>query len=202
MRHVHGGDGLAQRTDLVDLDQQSVGHALLDTLFQDGGIGHEQVVADQLHAVADGVGQQLPPLPVALIQAILNGDDRILAAERGKQIDHAGRIQFAVALAGQHVEAVAVELGGGDVGDQHDILARLQSGLVDRREDGRDPLLIGAQVRGEAALIADGGDMAACLEHRFEGMEHLRPHVERLAERGRAGRGDHVLLEIDAVVGM
>ena len=48
--HLDRGEGLGQRADLVDLDQDRVGDAFCDAFLQDLRVGHEQVVADQLHA--------------------------------------------------------------------------------------------------------------------------------------------------------
>ena len=46
--------GFAQRTDLVDLDQDGVGDALVDAVLEDLRIGHEQIVTDQLHRPCRG----------------------------------------------------------------------------------------------------------------------------------------------------
>src|SRR5690606_14567102 len=42
--HLDGFQGLGQRADLVELDQDRVADALLDTFLEDAGVGHEQVV--------------------------------------------------------------------------------------------------------------------------------------------------------------
>src|SRR5690606_15121251 len=62
--HGDGFQGFGQSADLVDLDQDRVGGSGLDALLEDARIGHEQVVADQLHLVADALGEQLPASPV------------------------------------------------------------------------------------------------------------------------------------------
>ena len=48
LRHAHGVERLAQRADLVDLDQDGVGDLLVDALLQAGDIGDEEIVADEL----------------------------------------------------------------------------------------------------------------------------------------------------------
>ena len=78
--HLDGGEGFGQRADLVDLDQDRVGDALVDAFLQDLGVGDEQVVADQLHLLAQAVGQVLPAVPVALVHAVFDADDRVLVA--------------------------------------------------------------------------------------------------------------------------
>src|SRR6476661_10715899 len=49
--------GFGQRADLVDLDQDRVGHALFDAFLEDARIGDEQIVADQLHLFAQTLGE-------------------------------------------------------------------------------------------------------------------------------------------------
>src|SRR5690606_355409 len=58
--------GLREGADLVDLDQQRVGHAAVDAVLQPLRVGDEQVVPDQLHLVTDLGGQLLPAVPVVL----------------------------------------------------------------------------------------------------------------------------------------
>jgi hypothetical protein len=64
-----GVQGLGQRTDLVDLDQQRVGGLGVDAALQDGGVGDEQVVTNQLDLVTDGVGEGLPAVPVVFVRS-------------------------------------------------------------------------------------------------------------------------------------
>src|SRR6476660_2415731 len=46
-------EGLGEGADLVDLDEQGVGRARVDAALQAHRVGDEQVVADDLHAVAE-----------------------------------------------------------------------------------------------------------------------------------------------------
>ena len=41
------------------------------------GVGDEEVVADELDAVADALGQRLPAVPVLLVHAVLDREDRV-----------------------------------------------------------------------------------------------------------------------------
>jgi hypothetical protein len=59
--HLDGGEGFGQRADLVDLDEDRVGDALGDAFAQDLGVGDEEVVADDLHALAEAVGEVFQP---------------------------------------------------------------------------------------------------------------------------------------------
>src|SRR5260221_193958 len=68
---------LAERSDLVDLDEDGVGHALVDALGEALHVGDEQVVAHELHAIPEPIGQELPSPPVVFGHAVLDADDGI-----------------------------------------------------------------------------------------------------------------------------
>ncbi len=59
------------RTELADLFGDAAGDAL--------DVGDEEVVADELDLRAERRRQELPALPVVLGQAVLDGDDGVLA---------------------------------------------------------------------------------------------------------------------------
>jgi len=65
-----------ERADLVDLHQQRIRKTLIDPFAKALGVRDEQIVADQLHGVADPVGQGLPALEIVLPYRLLsNGWD-------------------------------------------------------------------------------------------------------------------------------
>lgn len=72
-----GLNGFGDGADLVDLEQQAVACLLLDGGLDPLGVGHGQVVADDLDG---GVGGDLAPcLPVVLVEGILDrGDGELL----------------------------------------------------------------------------------------------------------------------------
>ena len=53
MGQRHGVEGLGERADLIDLDEDRVGHTGVDAALEPLGVGDEDVVADQLDPVAD-----------------------------------------------------------------------------------------------------------------------------------------------------
>ena len=89
--HLDGIQRLGERADLVDLDEQGVGRARLDAAGEPLGVGDEEVVADELHVVAHPVGHRLPAVPVALVERVLDGDQRVGGDEVGVVVDHLGR---------------------------------------------------------------------------------------------------------------
>ena len=85
-------------------------------------------------------------------------------------------------------------------------MATSSPGRVARRLDARDQhlqrLLVGAEVRGEAALVADPAAQAAVVQRLLQRVEDLGAHAQALREARRAERNDHELLEVDRVVGV
>ena len=199
--HLDGGEGFRQRADLVDLDQDRVGDALVDAFLQDLGVGHEQVVADQLDLLAQTLGQMRPAGPVAFVHAVLDRDDRVLVAPGGQ---HVGPL-----LGGQHqafafqvVLAVLVELGGGAVQAQRDLVAGAVAGLLDGLQDQLDRGLVALDARGEAALVADRGRHALVVDDLLQRVEDLGAPADGFTEGGRTDRDDHQLLQVEVVVGV
>ena len=60
---VDGVQGFADRADLVDLDEDAVGDALVDSLLQEFDVGDEQIVADELDLAAQFVRSVSPSRP-------------------------------------------------------------------------------------------------------------------------------------------
>ena len=166
-----------------------------------GGVGDEEVVADQLAAAAELVGQQLPALPVVLGHAVLDRDDRVGVDEVGEVVGVLGGLE-AAALALHVVDALGEELGGGAVEREEDVLAGLEAGGLDALHDEVEGFGGRAQVRGEAALVADGGVVAGLGEALLQGVEDLGAEAHRLGEAVGADRHHHEFLDVDRVVGM
>ena len=61
VRQLDRIQGLAERADLVDLDQERIRDAALDAFGENLRVGHEQIVADQLHPLAERPGERLQP---------------------------------------------------------------------------------------------------------------------------------------------
>src|SRR5581483_9094874 len=66
LRDLHGGDRLAQRPDLIHLDEDRVGDAAIDSHLQPLGVRDEDVVTDELDAVAELLRRREPAVPVVL----------------------------------------------------------------------------------------------------------------------------------------
>ena len=147
------------------------------------------------------LGEELPAVPVLLVHAVLDRDDRVAVAERAPVLRQLLAAQHA-ALVLEAIRAVAVELAGGRVERDRDVLAGLVARRLDARHERLQRLLVRAEVGREAALVADGRAQPALVQPALQRVEHLGAHPQRLREALGPGRHHHELLEVDAVVGV
>ena len=78
-RHLYRIKRFGDGADLIELDEQRVADVVSDAALQNLGIRHEHVVSHELDAGAELARQHLPPFPIALRQAVLDGNDRVIA---------------------------------------------------------------------------------------------------------------------------
>ena len=194
VRERYSVERFGQRADLVELDEHAVRHVFFKTHFDALHVGDEKIVADELHAVAERIGEHLPALPVVLRHAVLKRDDRVGIAERDPHIDHllprhrdaALREMIAAVLGGEPV-------GAGRVHGEHEVLAGLVAGKLDGPDDGAQTVLVARKVGGGvAALVADAGGV----QHLGKGVEHLAAPAQRFLPALRADGHDHKLLNV------
>src|SRR3546814_2475624 len=84
VRHIDRVERFTERADLVDLDEQRVGEAVLDPLFEPQRVGDEQIVTDELALVADEVGERLPARDVIFVHDVLDRIDWVIGHESGE----------------------------------------------------------------------------------------------------------------------
>src|SRR6218665_99681 len=180
--HFYRGKGFGQRADLVDLDQDRVGDALVYALLEEPGVGHEQVVAHQLHLVAQALAQLLPAVLVAFVHAVFDADDGVFVNPGGQHVDPLGGAELQAAFAVQHVQAVLAELAGCAVQPQCDLLAGAVAGGGDGLQDQADGRFVVFHARGKAAFVAHGGAHAQVVDDFLERMEYLGAPAQRLAK--------------------
>ncbi len=212
MCHLDCIERLAERTNLVDLDENRVGGAKLDALFEVLHVRDEEIVADELALVADSLGESHPAIPVAFSHAVFDGIDRVLLDEFFEVLDLfvAGELLALCAfLPGVVVDAALlalacrlVELGGSAVHCDCDILAGLVAGLLDCGDDAIERVFDGIESGSETAFVADGRGEAAILENLLEVVEDFSAVAESFLEGGSADGANHELLERDRRVGV
>src|ERR1035441_3392141 len=85
---VEGFQGLGDRPNLVELDEDGVAHALFNAALPALDVGDENVVAHQLDAAAQLVSEDLPARPVVLGEAVFQGDNWILSGPVVVECNH------------------------------------------------------------------------------------------------------------------
>ena len=78
---LDGVERLGERADLVELDEHAVRDPALDAHLDAVDVGDEQVVADELNAVAHHLGDRRPAFPIFLRHPIFNGYYRIFICQ-------------------------------------------------------------------------------------------------------------------------
>ena len=172
--------------------------ALLDPAAQELDVGDEEVVADELDAAAEPVGERLPAVPVVLAEPVLDRDDRV-ALGRGRPRGRSCRAVSSVPpCALEAVRAVVMELARGEVERDRDPVAvtcalrRLEDRLASPRRR--------AEVRCEAALVADRRREAALAAGAPSGGGSISAPIRSASENVVGAGGDeHELLEVQRV---
>ena len=207
--HLDGVESLGERANLVHLDKDRVGSTHLDALLQEVDVGDEEVVAHELAAVANALGELHPAFPVVLVEAVLDRVDRILVDELLQVVDLlvvaqllAVRILLlAVLELLVVVEVLAIldycKLACCAVHSNLHVLARLVASLLDGLDDAVESVLDAIQGGSKATLIAHCSAQAACLEQLGEVVEHLGTHADGLLLGLGTHGANHELLECD-----
>ena len=119
MRHLDSFKRFSQRADLIHFDEDRVGDAFGNTIGQTSLVRDKQIVTDQLHFIADGVGQSLPAVPIVFGHAVLNRNDWIFTNKIRPVVDHCTCVEL-LTFASKVINAVLVELGRGGIdGEVH-----------------------------------------------------------------------------------
>ena len=82
-----GVEGLAEGSDLVQLDENAVSGPFINAALDALGVRDQQVVADELDGGAEALDEDAPAGPVVLGEAILDGGDGIAFRPAGPVID-------------------------------------------------------------------------------------------------------------------
>ena len=194
-------EGFGQGTDLIHFNQNRIADFLVNTHLQALRVGYKQIVANQLHFIAQLLGQGSPALPVVFCQTVFDRDDRIFFYQFCQVIDHLGA-GLRRAFRQHMVFAVFVELAGRYVHCQHNILTRFVAGFFNGFHDYIQRFRIGFQIRGKAAFVAQTGAEPFVFQDAFQGMVNFYVHAQAFAEVSGAHRHDHKFLDIHVVIRM
>ena len=128
VRHIHCFDGLAQRRSDSPWTRTCTRTCVSRCPAEPRGVGDEQIIANQLAARADKIGENLPAVPIVLRHAVLDRDDRVVIHEPGeiaRLLLGGADGAFTVITIG----AVLEELGRGTVERKKDVAARRKPAL-------------------------------------------------------------------------
>src|SRR5687768_11351446 len=78
LRELDAVECFRERADLVDLDQNRVCDAEIDSFLQKLGIGDEEIVANELYTTTEFIRQQSPPVPIVFAHAVFYAKHRTL----------------------------------------------------------------------------------------------------------------------------
>ena len=109
---LHRVKSLRDRADLVDLDQDRVRGPFCDPATQDVDVRNEQVIADQLGALAHFGGDGNPSAPIVLTHAVFYGHEGVSRPKVTQIDDHLLRRQITSL---EHISPLAVDLSGCNV---------------------------------------------------------------------------------------
>ena len=116
---------LGQRAGLVRLDQHRVARRRPPPRARTrAGIGHEEIVADDLHPVADRRGEAAQPVGVVLGERVLDRHDRIAVEPADQHLDHAVGVERRGRRRPGGTAPSRAELRGGDVERDRDLAGR------------------------------------------------------------------------------
>lgn len=205
LSELYGTEGLGERADLVNLHEDGVGAAEFDTLLEVLHVGNEEVVANELAAVADEIGEDLPAFPVVLVHTVLDGVDGVLLNELLEELGLLGGGELGsvgTLLPGVVVYAVLVELGGSAVETDGHVLAGYVAGELDSLDDDVESVLGAVKCGSETTLVTYSGGEATVMKHFLEVVEYLGAHADTFLEAACADGTDHELLEADGGVGV
>ena len=162
-----GFDSLGEGADLVGLDKDGVAGFFVDAALEELGVSHEEVVADKLDAVAEALGKILPAMPIVFAKAVFDGDDGIVVDD---PLIPVGKViaRLPVAVGFELIMIVFGKLGSGNIHSDSDIVAETVVGGFDSELNKFERFVVAIfDFWRVAALVADGGGVAAVFENLF-----------------------------------
>ena len=198
--HLQGGGRFRQRANLVGLKQNGVARPFRYAPLQPPDVGHQQVVAHQLRPVAQPPRQPCPPVPVILIQPVLNADDGVLRPPARVQIHQLGGgerypLPFQVVppriavpqLRRRHIQ-----------GNVH-LLAGAVARRFNRPQHYLNGVPVGSQRRRKTALVPHIEIVPAGPQDALQRLVNFHARPQRRAEALKPGGNHHKLLHIGGI---
>src|SRR6185437_9531043 len=188
-----------QRSDLIDLDEDRVGHVFRDPAREVLAVRDEDVITHEMHAIAERSGKLGPAVPVVLCKPVLDRYDGKPVEPTRVQLDHPRCIATATAALLERVLASLVQLRRGNVDCESDILSSPVARRLHCLDECVERLLIVRQIRREATLVSHCGRQSALAQHLLERVKYFGPHPKRCGKIPGADWNYHELLNINRV---
>src|SRR5579863_1806814 len=198
---IAGGFRFADRTRLIDLDERRIDAFVAGGGANALGAGNQEIVADNLNAIADRRVEAKKALGVVFRKRVFNRQDRIALAPAQQIFRKSVTIQFA-AFEAKTIAAVAPEFRSGDVERDRNLFAGRKASTLDRSHQRIKRFFIVRKGRPPAAFVRDALQQAAFDHDLSRGAIDFRCYLQRLRETAGARRHDHEVLNIDPSAGM
>ena len=206
--HLDCVECFGQCTDLVNLDEDRIGNAKVDTLLEVCGVCNEQVVTNQLDTAAETLCELLPAIPVILCQTIFDGDQRILVDPALVHVDHlfAGLLTFAGTCENVLLLLFIIEFRGSRIHCEADVITELVAGSLYSLNHESQRAFVSELLQGSlaaryagrriSAFVTNSCVVSILLENGLQSVEYFCTHADRFADSLCADRHDHVFLAV------
>src|SRR5271169_767711 len=164
-RHFDGFDGLTDRANLIELDQDGVADAFGDAARENFWIGDENIVSHELDFFAQVARDDFPAVPIIFGETVFDGNDGIFGCPGFPEFHHLGGSArgFVGFFEDVFFCGAIVEFAGGGIEGDSDLFAGLVAGRGDGFQNTLESFFVGFQVGRKTAFIADGCGIAVLL---------------------------------------
>lgn len=138
--------GLRNRTNLIELDEYGIGRIGCYAATDEGQVGDQDVVADNLGFAIEARRHGGKSVPVTLGVAVLNGHDRVFGDPRVIEAGHLRRRLLALARFRQMIDPIGEKTARRRIERDRDIFA----GREPSRRDGGNDQFVGVLITGKA----------------------------------------------------
>ena len=159
-----GLKGLGEGSDLIGFDDYSVGGVEVYAPLQEARAGDEEVIAQHVDILVSG-GISAPCVPVILLERVFDGKNGIIFKDSVIEVRELVAFEREP-FAAQFINLVvgAIEFAGGAIHGNEKFFARHVTDLGDGGHDEVEGFCGMGDLRGEPALVDDGGGESLFVE--------------------------------------
>ena len=201
LRHLDGIKRFTDGADLIQLDQDCVAGAQGNTLSKPLRVRNKQVVADELHLIAQLLRHLLPAFPVFFVKTVLDRIDRIFLDKALPVRNQLIRSEVSAGL-GLMIEALAflaLPFRGCCIHRKDKIPAGFIARVPDRLQDMLDCIFIACKIRRKAAFVSDCRCFAFRFQKLLQRVENFGRPAKAFPKCRCAGRHNHEFLCVNGI---